>query len=127
VLELRHVFFSRGLFGKMPGQHELGLEHGPAVLHHPVEGRGHPPDHRMLHLALNRGNRLPGLALVPGPVQMLGDDPELDDEVAGQVLGLGLAALSPPQLQEGLFVPAHDDPRVRAADEGPATGISGPP
>jgi hypothetical protein len=79
VLELRHVFFGCSLFGEMPGQHELGLEHGPAVRDHPVEGRGHPPDHRMLHPALNRTDDLAGLALEPGPVEMLRDDPELDN------------------------------------------------
>jgi hypothetical protein len=93
----------------------------------PVEGCGHPPDHWMLHPALNRTDDLAGLVLVPRPVQMLGDDPELDDKVAGQVLRLGLAALLPPQLEQGLFVLAHDDPRIRAADEGTTTGINSPP
>ena len=43
--------------------------------------------------------------------------PELDDQVAGQVLRLDLAALLPPQPQQGRLVVAHDDPGVRAADE----------
>ena len=44
-------------------------------------------------------------------------DPELDDEVAGQVLRLDLAALFLPQPDQGGFIVAHDDPGVRAADE----------
>ena len=43
--------------------------------------------------------------------------PELDDEVAGEVLRLDLAALFPPEAEQGAFVVAHDDPGVRAADE----------
>ena len=38
--------------------------------------------------------------------------PELDDEVAGEVLRLGLAALLPPEAEQGGFVVAHDDPGV---------------
>ena len=34
--------------------------------------------------------------------------------------GLDLAALLPPKPQQGLFVGAHDDPGVGAADEGTA-------
>ena len=60
---------------------------------------------------------LAGIALVPAPVELLGRGPELDDEVAGQVLRLDLAALLPPEAEQGGFVVAHDDPGVRAADE----------
>ena len=48
--------------------------------------------------------------------------PELDDEVAGQVLRLDLAAFFPPEAEQGGFVIAHDDPGVRAADEVSAFG-----
>jgi hypothetical protein len=41
---------------------------------------------------LNAFNDLPGIALKPVPVEAFGRDPELDDEVAGEVLRLGLAA-----------------------------------
>jgi hypothetical protein len=51
------------------------------------------------------------------PIEGLGDDPELDDEVAGEVLRLGLAAFLAPEAQECGFIVAHDDPGVRAADE----------
>ena len=61
---------------------------------------------------------LPRVALVPAPVQILGGLAELDDEIAGQVLRLGLAALFAPEAQQGGFVVAHDDAGVGAADEG---------
>ena len=61
-----------------------------------------------------------GVALVPGPVEVLGGGAELHDEVAREVLGLGLAPLLPPQPDQGRLVAAHDDPGVRAADEGPS-------
>ena len=57
------------------------------------------------------------MRFVPAPIEVLGDDAELDDEVAGEVLRLDLAALLPPQPEQGGFVVAHDDPGVRAADE----------
>ena len=46
--------------------------------------------------------------------------PELHDEVAGEVLGLRLAALLAPEPDQGRLIAAHDDPGVRAADEGAA-------
>ena len=66
---------------------------------------------------------LAGVALVPVPVELLGHEPELDDEVAGQVLRLGLAALFPPEPEQGGFVSPHDDPGIGAADEGSAAQI----
>src|SRR6266568_6801780 len=49
--------------------------------------------HRMPNSALDILEDLPGIALEPVPIEGLGRDPELDDEVSGQVLGLDLAAL----------------------------------
>ena len=49
-------------------------------------------------------------------VEGFGDHPKLDDEVGGQVLGLDLAALFPPQADQGIFVVAHDGPGIRTAD-----------
>jgi len=58
-----------------------------------------------------------GVGLVPAPVERLGGIAQLDDQVAGEVLRLGLAALLPPQPnQRGLVLP-HNDPGVGAADE----------
>ena len=39
--------------------------------------------------------------------------PELYDQVAGQVLRLDFSPLLPPELDQGRFVIAHDDPGVR--------------
>jgi hypothetical protein len=47
----------------------------------------------MLDAALNIGDASAGVALVPGAVEHFRGDPELHDEVAGQVLRLDLAAL----------------------------------
>ena len=71
----------------------------------------------MLHPALDVGEDLAGIAFVPAPVQGFGDDAKLDDEVAGEVLGLDLAPFFPPQAEQGGLVIAHDDAGVRAADK----------
>jgi hypothetical protein len=74
----------------------------------------------MLDLALDIGDAPAGVALVPGAIELLGGGPELHDEVAGQVLRLGLATLLAPEAEQDRFVAAHDNPGVRAADEGAA-------
>src|SRR5829696_9118026 len=56
------------------------------------------------------------LALEPAPVQILRGAAELDEEVAGQVLWLDLAALLFPQPNERILVRSEDNPCVRAAD-----------
>ena len=53
----------------------------------------------MKHPSLHLGHNLPGVFLVPVPVQMLGYSAELDQKVAGQVLRIGVPALFPPQPQ----------------------------
>jgi hypothetical protein len=53
-------------------------------------------------------------------VKGLGRDPELDNEIAGEVLGLGFAALLSPEAEQRIFIMAHDNAGIRAADEGPA-------
>ena len=67
--------------------------------------------------ALDVDDDLPRIELVPAPVQILGDGPELDDEVPGEVLRLGLTPLLPPQPHQGGLIGAHDDPGVGTADE----------
>ena len=74
----------------------------------------------MLDPALHVPHPPAGVALVPGAIELLGGCPELHDEVAGQVLRLGLAPLLAPKADQGRFIAAHDDPGVRAADEGAA-------
>ena len=58
----------------------------------------------MTHPPLDLGDHLPGIALVPVPIEVLGHASELNDEIAGQVLGLDLAALLPPQPDQGRLV-----------------------
>jgi hypothetical protein len=58
-----------------------------------------------------------GVALVPGAVELLSGGPELHDEVAGQVLRLGLAPFLPPKADQGGFIAAHDGPGVGSTDE----------
>jgi hypothetical protein len=65
-------------------------------------------------------DHLAGIALVPVPVELFGHTAELDDQVAGQVLRLGLAPFLAPEAQQGGLVIPHDDPGVRATDEGAA-------
>jgi len=52
------------------------------------------------------------VALKPGAVQLLGCSPKLHDEIAGEVLRLGLAPFLAPQAYQGGFVAAHDDPGI---------------
>ena len=70
----------------------------------------------MLHSPLDRRDDLPGVALVPKPIEILGHDTELDDKVAREVFRFGLAALLPPEPEEGGFIGTHDNPSVGAAD-----------
>jgi hypothetical protein len=55
-----------------PGQHEFGLENRPGRLDPAVERCRHPPDRWMPNLPLDIGDDLPGIGLVPAPVQFLG-------------------------------------------------------
>ena len=67
--------------------------------------------------ALDVGDDLPGIELIPAPVKVLGDCPKLDNEVSREVLRLDLTAFLPPQPHQGDLIIAHDDPGVGAADE----------
>src|SRR6266536_23291 len=97
VLELGHVLFGGPFLRKRPRQHELGLEDRSSFRHDPVEGRPHPADHRMAHSALDVPEGLSGVALEPVPIERLGNDPELDDELFGKIFGLDLAPLFAPK------------------------------
>ena len=66
----------------------------------------------MLRPALDRGENLPGVAFEPVAVEGLGHGAELDDEISGEILGLGLTALLAPEAEQGGLVIAHDDPGV---------------
>jgi hypothetical protein len=71
----------------------------------------------MKNSALNVGDDLAGIGLVPAPVQLLGGQPELDEKVAGVVLRFDLATLLLPKAEKGSLVAAHDDPGIGAANE----------
>ncbi len=82
VLQLWHVLLNRPLFRKRPGKHELGLKNRPGLHNDAVEGRPHPSDDWMLNAALDVFDRLAGILLEPVPIEGLGDDAELDDQVS---------------------------------------------
>ena len=75
--------------------------------------------------ALNGLDALPGVALVPSPIERFSRQPELNDEVAGQVLRFDFAPFLSPEAEQGGFVVAHDDPGIGAADEAPTTKTFG--
>ena len=91
-----YVLFRGAFLGKIPRQHELGLEHGPGLPNPAIQSGGHPFANRMSELSLHVIDRIAGIAFVPGPVQLLCDAAELDNEVLAQVFWLGLAPLFSP-------------------------------
>ena len=117
MLQLRHVFLHRRFLGERPGQHELGLEHGLTALNPPIE-RG--AIQRSIGWRMCRWTSVitcPVLASYQRRLRSSVTDPELDDQIAGQVLWLDLAALFLPEPDERFLIITHDDPGVRAADE----------
>ena len=77
----------------------------------------------MPHSLLNVGDHLPGIGLIPAPVQLFRNDPKLDHQIGGQVLRFDFATLFLPEPNEGGFVAAHDDPGVGAADKRSAINL----
>jgi hypothetical protein len=71
----------------------------------------------MLDPPLNIRKNLIGVGLVPAPIEVLGSQAQLHQEIARKVLRLELAPLLPPQPDEGSFIIAHDNAGVRAAYE----------
>ena len=115
VLQLRGVFLGGRFFGEVPGQHELGFEHRPARLHPPIEGCPHPAQTRVPDMLLDVGDNLAGVGLVPAAIEVFGDGPELDDEVADRSSGSTSPRFS-----------CHS--RIRAASSSPMMiRASGPP
>ena len=94
VLQLRHVLLGRRLFRERPGQHEFGLEDRPGGLNPAVQRGRHPPQRRMADLPLDIRKDLAGIGLVPAPIELLGGEAELDDEIAREVFRLDLARFS---------------------------------
>ena len=114
------MYFSAAAFlGETPGQHELGLKDRSGPFNPAVESGRQIADQRVPNPLLDVGDNLAGVAFKPMPVEVFGDPPKLDNEVAGQVLRFGFAALLPPKPEQGRFVRTHDDPGVGAADEMP--------
>ena len=66
----------------------------------------------MADAALDVGDDLSGIGLIPAPIKVLGYRPELDEEIAGLVLWLHLAPLFLPKLDQRLCIIAHDDSGV---------------
>ena len=66
----------------------------------------------MPDLPLNVRDDLAGIGLIPAPIEVLCREPELDDEIARQVLRIDLAALFVPEMNQSGLVLAHDDPGV---------------
>jgi hypothetical protein len=110
-------FFGGCFFRERPGQHELGLKHRVEVVYEAIQGRRQISMHGVSNPALNVGDDAPGVPLVPGLVERLGGDAQLDDEIARQVLRLDPAALFLPEPDQRRLVGAHDDPGVGAAKE----------
>jgi hypothetical protein len=108
---------SRRFLRERPRQHVLGLEHGVAAGNPTIQSRPHPAQRRVTHLPLDVGDHLPGIGLVPAAVELLSRDPELDYEIAGQILRLDPAPLLPPQPDQRRFIISHDDAGIGAADE----------
>jgi hypothetical protein len=78
----------------------------------------------VLDPALDVLDGVPGIAFVPLAIEVLGHEAELDYEVARQVLRSDLPPFLLPQADQGFFVLAHDDARIRAADEVATVGVT---
>ena len=84
----------------------------------PAIQRGrHPPHGRVKHPPLHVHDHLPGIGLVPAPIELLGRKTKLHDEIARQVLRLDFPTLFLPEPHQGRFISPHDDAGVRAADK----------
>ena len=117
MLKLGHVLFGRRFLGEPPGQHKLGLKDGAAGLGQAVEGCRHPAVQGMVNPALQATDHLPGLALVPTPIELFGGLAELYRQIIGKVGWIDLAPLLPPQPNQRGLVVAHDDAGIRPTNE----------
>jgi hypothetical protein len=68
-------------------------------------------------MALDVRDPVAGVLFVPAAVEVFSRQPQLDDQDAREVDGCRFSSFFLPQTMERLFVLAHDDPGVRAADE----------
>ncbi len=72
----------------------------------------------MPNSALDILEDLPGIALEPVPIEIFGHNPELNDEVSGEVFGLDFPRLLFPQPQQCSFIVSQNNSSVRATDKG---------
>jgi hypothetical protein len=75
------------------------------------------------HPPLDFFERVASIALIPVSVEGLRHYPELNEEIAGEVLGLSFAALLSPEAEQSIFVIAHDDAGIGATDKGAAFSL----
>ena len=108
-------FSAARLLRERPGQHELGLEHRAAGVDQAVQRRRHPFMDGMQDPPLHVLDGVAGIALVPAPVEVLGDGAELDDQVVGQIFRLDLPSLLAPEPNEV----ASSLPMITRASEPP--------
>jgi hypothetical protein len=66
----------------------------------------------MLEPALHVLDGKASVALIPAPVEVLGDRPKLDDQIVGEIFRVHLAALLPPEPDQHRLVATHDDSGV---------------
>jgi hypothetical protein len=71
----------------------------------------------MPHVALFVLDDLPGIQCVPVAIQFLSRDAELDNEVFGKVLRLLFPSFLAPESPQGIFIGAHDDSGIGAANK----------
>jgi hypothetical protein len=113
VLQLWHVFLGGRFLRERPGQHEFGLKDRITALNPSVERRRHPPQRRVPDSLLDIGDDLAGISLVPAAIELLRSDTQLDDEIAGEVLGLDFAAFFSPEPDEGGLIAAEPPMKYR--------------
>src|SRR5450759_5907608 len=111
------MLLSGAFFRERPWQHEFGLEHRAGLLDQTIKRGGHPWDCPVDRMALDVTDPMARVELIPAAVEVLGDQPELDDQHAREVEGGRLTPFLAPEPQQCLLVFAHDDPGIRAADE----------
>jgi hypothetical protein len=63
-------------------------------------------------MTLHVRNDLPGIRLVPAPIEIFGGEAELNDQIPGKVFRFDIASLFPPQAEQGRIIIAHEDPGV---------------
>jgi hypothetical protein len=95
----------------------LASEDCAGFFHQSIQRSSHPGDGPVDGMALDVTDLVTRVQLVPAAVEVLGDQPELDDQDARKIGRGGLTPLFAPEPRQRLLIIAHDDPRVGAANE----------